>query len=634
MASIEEAKNIIKDNPISGVINFYHSVSKKGQNYVGICPFHADTKPSMSVNDQKGLYKCFACGAGGDAIKFVMDLQNLNFPEAIKDISSKLGIVIEEQHKKKENPKVDMGLRVLTVASKIYKKIAKDHKPKSYTEFLKNRNLNEDSVANFGIGYAPGNNALKSYLLSIKSEKDRDFAMSVAKEMGIVREGVNGRDDYDFFRDRVVFPIWDHFGAVRGFSSRAVLDNQKPKYLNSGESFIFDKGNILYGQHIAKTHIRDKDQVILVEGNMDTVVMHQFGFNNTVGSMGTAFSENSAKVLSNITKHIYLAMDNDDAGMQGMIRANDHFMKQGVLPKFLSFAPLKDPDDFLNEKGRLELMDRIEKAPVFIDVVIDNMIPKPIPSATDQKLDLLNEIFALLSPLNESLLAIEKAINASSTLGLKSSSDDISNAYRDYIKSEQAKKQRYAQYKTNRQQEAAPPLPEEPEYFEQDQEDQLVNEASRPENLDLTKAQEHVISQLIIHPECLQDDQITEILDFIGKNEVERLIRWLKDIYLEIDDSDYINVIKTKLEDDISSNLKNILAKALFDYGPTKLNEKVIKKLLEDLKFNLRKEDFKFKRERLVKQQKQANSEEESKRILRLVSEHDKEFIAFSKANK
>ena len=634
MASIEEAKNIIKDNPISGVINFYHSVSKKGQNYVGICPFHADTKPSMSVNDQKGLYKCFACGAGGDAIKFVMDLQNLNFPEAIKDISSKLGIVIEEQHKKKENPKVDMGLRVLTVASKIYKKIAKDHKPKSYTEFLKNRNLNEDSVANFGIGYAPGNNALKSYLLSIKSEKDRDFAMSVAKEMGIVREGVNGRDDYDFFRDRVVFPIWDHFGAVRGFSSRAVLDNQKPKYLNSGESFIFDKGNILYGQHIAKTHIRDKDQVILVEGNMDTVVMHQFGFNNTVGSMGTAFSENSAKVLSNITKHIYLAMDNDDAGMQGMIRANDHFMKQGVLPKFLSFAPLKDPDDFLNEKGRLELMDRIEKAPVFIDVVIDNMIPKPIPSATDQKLDLLNEIFALLSPLNESLLAIEKAINASSTLGLKSSSDDISNAYRDYIKSEQAKKQRYAQYKTNRQQEAAPPLPPEPEYFEQDPEEQFINEASQPENLELSKAQEHVISQLIIHPECLQDDQITEILDFIGKNEVERLIRWLKDIYLEIDDSDYINVIKTKLEDDISSNLKNILAKALFDYGPTKLNEKVIKKLLEDLKFNLRKEDFKFKRERLVKQQKQANSEEESKRILRLVSEHDKEFIAFSKANK
>ena len=633
MASIEEAKNIIKDNPISGIINFYHSVSKKGQNYVGICPFHADTKPSMSVNDQKGLYKCFACGAGGDAIKFVMDLQNLNFPEAIKDISSKLGIVIEEQHKKKENPKVDMGLRVLTVASKIYKKVAKDHKPKSYTEFLKNRNLNEDSVKNFGIGYAPGNNALKSYLLSIKTQKDRDFAISVAKEIGIVREGVNGREDYDFFRDRVVFPIWDHFGAVRGFSSRAVLDNQKPKYLNSGESFIFDKGNILYGQHIAKTHIRDKDQVILVEGNMDTVVMHQFGFNNTVGTMGTAFSENSAKVLSNITKHIYLAMDNDDAGMQGMIRANDHFMKQGVLPKFLSFAPLKDPDDFLNEKGRLELMDRIEKAPVFIDVVIDNMIPKPIPSATDQKLDLLNEIFALLSPLSESLLAIEKAINASSTLGLKSSPDDISNAYRDYIKNQQAKKERYAQYKINRQQEAAPPMPEEPPHYEQEG-PQFENEAVQAENLELSKAQEHVISQLIIHPECLQDDQITEILDFIGKNEVERLIRWLKDIYLEIDDSDYINVIKTKLEDDISSNLKNILAKALFDYGPTKLNEKVIKKLLEDLKFNLRKEDFKFKRERLVKQQKQANSEEESKKILRLISEHDKEFIAFSKANK
>ena len=186
MASIEEAKNIIKDTPISSIINFYHPISKRGADYKGVCPFHNDTKPSMSISDSKGVYKCFACGAAGDGIKFVQDLRNLDFIEAVKDIASQLSIPIDEFKKKEKNPKFEMGFRVLNGAFKLYKKVANEVKPKSFTDFLVSRNLNEESLKNFGLGFAPNNNALSSYLSSIQNKKEKDFALKLAKEIGIM----------------------------------------------------------------------------------------------------------------------------------------------------------------------------------------------------------------------------------------------------------------------------------------------------------------------------------------------------------------------------------------------------------------------------------------------------------------
>src|SRR5690554_1415050 len=254
MPSIDETKEIIRETPISSVVSFYHSLTKKGANYQGLCPFHGDRNPSLSVNDSIGIYKCFACGAGGDAIKFVMDFANLDFVEAIKDIREKLGIQVEEKQVKGD-PKTEMGLRVLKAANRLYRKVAKERNPAPYAEFIKARKLNDESIENFEVGYAPGGNALVSYLNSIPDAKERQLAIKTAQEIGIIRENKHGSGHYDFYRDRVMFPIWDHSNKVRGFSSRAVLPDQKPKYLNSGESFIFDKGSILYGFNIAKKHI-------------------------------------------------------------------------------------------------------------------------------------------------------------------------------------------------------------------------------------------------------------------------------------------------------------------------------------------------------------------------------------------
>lgn len=628
MASIEEAKMIIKDTPISSVIGFYYPISKRGADFKGVCPFHNDTKPSMSVSDSKGVYKCFACGAAGDSIKFVQDYKNLDFIEAVKDIASQLSIPIDEFQKKEKNPKFEMGFRVLNGANRLYKKVATEIKPEQFTNFLKERNLNSESVTNFGLGYAPSNNALTNYLNSIPNEKEKEFAINLAKEMGIIRDSKHGPGQYDFFRDRVVFPIWDHSGQVRGFQARAVLPDQKPKYMNSRESFIFDKGNILYGFNIAKPNIRQKDSVIVVEGNMDVVVLHQFGFTNSVGTMGVAFSENSARLLSNMTRNFYLGMDSDDAGLKGMERINEMLLPLGILPKYLDFSPSKDPDEFLNEFGRLELIERMEKAPTFIDHKISLTIPKPIPETTDKKLEVLKEVFDILAPLGDNLIAKEKAIMAGQSLGLQSSKDDIIDAYKKHLEEIVSKKNKYQK----------PKAKEETPQVVSDSMSKLVERPlevkkviKKPTIGAPSKAELMLLDQLISNPECLEDKQITEILDLIDHSDVKQIVQWLKNIYLEIDDADYINFIKSRLELEMMPEIKNVIASALFNYEKVKLNKKIVEKLLNDFKVRLKTEVLKKEKKNLISSQKEALTQEESLEIIKEIQNVERQLLALKK---
>ena len=621
MATLEEAKNIIKETPISSIVSYYHAITKKGGNFEGLCPFHSDSHPSLKLNDSKGIYKCFVCGAAGDAIKFVQDHENISFIDAVKDIATKIGVSVEEQKKFKPNPKFEMGLRVINSAYKLYRKVAMDMSPEPFIEFLKNRKLNEESVANFGIGFSPANNAFSNYLKTIP-EKDREFALKVAMEVGLVREGKWGQ--YDFYRDRVMFPIWDHSGHIRGFSSRAVRDDQKPKYLNSGESFVFDKASILYGFNLAKNEIRNKDSVILVEGNMDVVTLHQFGLKNSVGTMGVALSEHSVKLLSNLTKNIYLGMDSDNAGLAASQKINASFMEQGVLPKFLSYAPEKDPDDFLNKFGRLELQQRIEKAPTFLDYIIEETLPTPIPSATDAKLALLQQIFAIIAPLKDGLVAKEKVIQVARAIGLQSSSDDIVLAYKQFLNDQETFVKKGPKSTT-----ASPSISttqpteitsdydqyhSEEEHFEQPQDSQILEKMPLPPP---TRLEGLMLEKIVNHPECLDAPQMAEILDLMGNNEVKQFILWLKKIYLEIDDNEYINIIKTKLSsDEYNKDIKDLVASALFHCNFSRLENKVMEKLMNDFLFRLQEDSLKRQRDELKTKQKNSLTQEESFKII------------------
>lgn len=643
MASIEEAKEIIKSTDISTVITYYHPISKKGGNFEGVCPFHADTNPSMKINDDKGIYKCFVCGAAGDAIKFVQDRLNLDFIEAVKDISEQLGISIDDFKKRNQDPKFEMALRVLTASNKMYRKVANEVKPEIFTKFIKDRNLNEESIQNFQLGYAPGKNAMTKYLESVP-EPDRKMAVDVARSIGLIRPNKHGpKGHYDFYRDRVTFPVIDHTGKVRGYSSRAVLPDQKPKYLNSGESFIFDKGNILYGFHLAKTHIRESDSVIVVEGNMDAVMLHQFGFKNSVATQGVALSQNSIKLLSNMTKNLYLAMDSDNAGLMAMGKINLALLAEGIIAKFVSFAPLKDPDDFLNEYGRLELQKRIDEAPTFIDYQISEIIPGSIPEQTDKKLALLREIFVILAPLKTGLLATEKVIQCAKSLGLKSSSDDIINDYKNFLEGNKPKFPVKRKTNTTNQtsnsaaphsEDEMPPMPDEMYMQAPMDQDFMSNDMGFQGEMNepiitnfIPKAQSLFLETLLTHPECIESNEITEILDFIDHFEVKRIVQWLKKIYLEIDEADYPLFVREKMKESLPESIKEIMQRSLSKHDSLKLNQKVIGKMTKDLVQKLKIDSMKRQRDALRTKQKNCDTDEESILVINEIQIIEKQLL-------
>ncbi|MFP5385903.1 MAG: DNA primase [Bacteriovoracia bacterium] len=615
----EQLKDRIKESPVSVVVSNYISLTKRGASLLAICPFHSDTKPSLNVSDAKGMYKCFACGAGGDSITFVMNYKKLEFVDALKEICGILGIPFEEYHKeKKKNPKVEMAFRVLNASVKLYKKVA-SHNPLPYSEFLQKRKLSPETVEKWQIGYAPGNNALFHYLDSLPGA-DGNMARTVAKEIGIIRYNENRDSHYDFYRDRVMFPIHDHSGQIRGYSSRAVLPDQVPKYLNSGESFAFDKGSILFGFYFGKNSIRQADQVIVVEGNMDVIMMHQFGLEQTVGTMGTALSEHSVRLLSNMTKNIYLGMDSDLAGKKAMERINADFMHVGILPKYLSFEPHKDPDEFLINEGRLALIERIEKAPIYLDVVIEELFPSPIPENTDLKLNTLHQIFELVSPLKEHLSATERVVNAAKRLGLRSDSATILESYKEHL-SRQKEKIHFKEERPKLEviEENLAPKEQEARNLHDESTSQVV--------VPLTSSEKLILKEFLCHPEFLTHLKVDEFLATIGHDEVKRLIQWLVKIYLEIDDAEYVSIVQDEIQyGGYSKEVIDVGTAALFQYG-NKYNDKVIQRMLKDYHLMLRMDQLRQQRKELVAKQQSSPTQNEVDLILSEISKLDKEIL-------
>ncbi len=601
------------------VIGQFMTLNKRGANLEGLCPFHSDTKPSLKVNDAKGMYKCFVCGAGGDAITFVKEFKRIEFVEAMKDIASILGIPFEEYKKEqKKNPRVEMAFRVLNASQKLYQKVA-EAKPVPYTEFIEKRKLNQESIDRFQIGYAPGNNSLLTYLTKIP-ETDRDFAQKVALDLGIVRHNEDRHSYYDFYRDRVMFPIHDHQGQIRGYSSRAVLPDQNPKYLNSGESFAFDKKSILFGFYFGKNAIRSNDHVIIVEGNMDVIMMHQFGFTQTVGTMGTALSEGSIKLLSNMTKNIFLGMDSDNAGKKAMARINADFMHLGLLPKVLSFEPSKDPDEFLLVEGRLALMERMEKAPILVDVLIQELIGEKIPDNLELKLNTLQRVFELISPLREHLAASERIVEVAKKLGLKSDSVTILEKYKTYLSLQKEK--------PNPQFERPKLEIKEEILLEEEEEARILQAQSEPSvPVAMTKSERVVLKEILCHPEFLTHLKGDEFLATIGHPEVKKLVEWLVKIYLEIDDAEYVTIVQDELQyGGYTKDLRDIGTEALFNFG-NRYNDKVVSRMLKDYTLMLKMDNLKSKRRILVEKQKTLPDQLEVDHVLSEISKLDKEIL-------
>lgn len=617
--AFSDLKDRIKESPISLVISNFIPLKKSGSSLVGLCPFHPDSKPSMTVTDSKGMFKCFACGAGGDHIRFVMDFKKIEFVEALKECAQILGLPFDELQKEtKKNPKIEMAIRVLNASLRLYEKVAAA-KPKEFTDFLEKRKLSQESVDKWHLCYAPGNNALYHYLDTIPGA-DGDFARKIALEIGIVRHNEDRDSYYDFFRDRVMFPIQDHAGQIRGYTGRAVHGDQKQKYFNSSESFAFDKKSILFGFYHAKTPIRNNDRAILVEGNMDVIMMHQYGFTETIATMGTTLSEQSVRLLTNMTKNIFFGMDTDLAGKKAMHKYNADFMAMGVLPRFLSFAPAKDPDEFLLSEGRLALMERMEKAPILLDTLIAEAIPEKIPENTELKLNALQRVFELVSPLKEHLSATERIVEAAKVLGLRSDSQTILDDYKTYLSRQKEKAHAPAP--------KAVTLEEKEILLETAQEAQKLQALkSSQEPLPLSKSERLFVREILCHPEFLTHLNENEILALIGHDEVKKLVQWLVKIYREIDDSEYVAFVRDHiLYNDYSKEIVEVGTDALSAYG-NRLNDKVVERLLKDYKKALQLDLLKTRRKTLVELQKSEPSQTKLDSYLSEISKIDKEIL-------
>lgn len=350
---IEEVR---QRNPVVDVIGSYIHLQKKGGNYFGICPFHNEKSPSFSVSPSRQAYHCFGCGKGGNVITFVMDYENCSFPEAMDILAKRAGIDLPKQEYTPQQKKdADLRTTLLSMhkdAALFYVHELRSEGGKIGRAYFNRRELTEETIRSFGLGYASQHNdALYRYL------KEKGYTDEQMKESGLVTLKETGV--YDKFWNRVMFPIMDVNNHVIGFGGRVMGDGE-PKYLNSPETKIFEKSRNMYGLNVAR---RTKESYILVcEGYMDVISMHQAGFTNAVASLGTAFTEQHGTLLRRYTEEVILCYDNDGAGRKAILRAAPILKGAGLRVKVLNLTPYKDPDEFMKNLGPDAFRERIRDA--------------------------------------------------------------------------------------------------------------------------------------------------------------------------------------------------------------------------------------------------------------------------------
>ena len=355
------AEDVIEEvrsrNDIVGVISEYVKLQRKGSSYFGLCPFHNEKSPSFSVSPDKQMYYCFGCGAGGNVFTFIQEYENYSFPEAMKFLAERAGITLpEKEYSQEERRAQDLRTRILNVnkmAAKYYYYQLRTENGRQAMEYLKNRRLSDETIRSFGLGYSNKySNDLYLYL------KKQGVSDELLRESGLMnvdeRKGM-----YDKFWNRVIFPIMDVNNRVIGFGGR-VMGDGKPKYLNSPETAVFDKSRNLYGLNVART--ARKKSMLVCEGYMDVISMHQAGFKNSVASLGTALTTQHASLLKRYTDEVILTYDSDGAGIKAALRAIPMLKAAGISTRVLHMNPYKDPDEFIKTLGPEAFQERMDQA--------------------------------------------------------------------------------------------------------------------------------------------------------------------------------------------------------------------------------------------------------------------------------
>ena len=428
--SFEEVISLIKDRlDIVDVVSQYVVLKKSGANYWGLCPFHNDKKPSMSVSPSKGIYKCFSCGAGGDALSFLVKIQNREYKDVILELAEKYGIELPQKfHSSKENKnqKKEM-ISACEKAAKFYKlqlKTAEDAN-KAMT-YLKGRDITDDIIDKFTLGWAPNKYD------TLYKELKKEFKDEILEKAGLILKSNSG-GWIDRFRNRIIIPIQNENGEFVAFGARAVDEGQNPKYLNSSDSLIYNKSKILFGLNSAQDAIKAEDGVIIMEGYFDVISAQAHRVGNAVASCGTALTPEHVKLLSRYTKsrRIYLSFDTDTAGInatkKGSAVIKETLSALGNIKQFdeshissntdnkyaceirvVSQPEGKDPDEFIRTTGADAFKTYVKNAPLLIDFLLNNILKDKNSAKTPQeKAELVNQIIEVLKDVNNKIIQSE-----------------------------------------------------------------------------------------------------------------------------------------------------------------------------------------------------------------------------------
>ncbi|BAF59087.1 MAG: DNA primase [Pelotomaculum sp.] len=401
------------NSDIVEVVSRYVSLRKKGKYFTGSCPFHSDRSPSFTVTPDKQIFHCFGCNAGGDVFKFLMLKENLTFYEAVSMLARRAGIALparEDPAGPERDRKKALLQRINDLAKDFFYENLRRHEAAAEARrYLAERGLSGEVLDRFQIGFAlPGWSALLDFL-SRKGCQPHDAA-----EAGLAVKGDSGRY-YDRFRNRIIFPIWDPVGRVVGFGGR-VLDGSLPKYLNTPETPFFSKGRILYGLHLARPAIRERDCAVVVEGYMDAVTAHLHGAANTVASLGTALTAEQGRLLINYSRNVVIAYDADAAGVAAAMRGMDLLQELGFQVRVATIPDGKDPDEYIRRQGIQSWEKLIGEAPSLIEYKLQKAMEKgPVRTVTG-KLEVMRQVFPNLALKNEvekeeGLKAIAGALN-------------------------------------------------------------------------------------------------------------------------------------------------------------------------------------------------------------------------------
>ena len=360
MVTEEEIERIRKSANIIDIISSYTPLTQKGKNYFGVCPFHEDHSPSMSVSEEKQIYKCFSCGAAGNVFTFVSEYENVKFLEAVKIVADKCGIPFSGVIQKEKPKKFTQEYEIMNLALKFYQNNLNSKEGLLAKEYLKKRDLNENVIKEFDLGLALSGDVSLNKLLTNKK-----YSLDGLLRLGLVNQN-NGYVN-DVFQRRVMFPIHDLEGNVVGFTGRIYEDTNQAKYINSKESDIFKKGQILFNYHRARPEIKRKKEVILVEGNMDAIRMYASGIKNVVALMGTSLTKDQVNILKNLRAKIILMFDNDAAGETATYQ-NGTILEEARLEfQVVRLSGPKDPDEYIIKNGVQALEENIRSPISFLD---------------------------------------------------------------------------------------------------------------------------------------------------------------------------------------------------------------------------------------------------------------------------